>query len=84
MPALVDFMAGLIMREGTTFLIRIATSWPMPTFRPEAVADIHSPTGTKLKNTARNTIISTMMKIGAKNSIGFSPFFKKFYLAIIL
>ena len=50
MPALVDFMAGLIMREGTTFLIRIATSWPMPTFRPEAVADIHSPTGTKLKN----------------------------------
>ena len=43
-------MAGLIMREGTTFLIRIATSWPMPTFRPEAVADIHSPTGTKLKN----------------------------------
>ena len=64
--------------------MRMATSWPTPTFNPEAVADIHSPMGTKLKNMARNTIIRISIKMGAMNSIGFLLYSVVYFVAMIL
>jgi hypothetical protein len=52
-----------------TFLILIPTSWNIPTLTPEARADIHSLSGTKLKKIDKNMIAPTMIMMGISTSI---------------
>jgi hypothetical protein len=47
-----------------TFLILIPTSWNIPTLTPEARADIHSLSGTKLKKMDKKMIAPIMITMG--------------------
>ena len=62
-------MSGLTMREGMTLRIRIPTSWRMPTFTPDARAEMNKPSGTKVKKRIKKMIATMIMMIGPKNSI---------------
>ena len=68
---------GFTIRLGTTLRMRMATSWNRPIFTSEAVAEIHRPMGTKLKNSASTTMMATIstrvkMSSGMISSFGLS------------
>ena len=60
MPALLALINGKTILFGGTRLKRIPTKLNNPTWTFAANAEIHSPTGTKLNRTIKNTKISTI------------------------
>jgi len=59
-PALVALINGFTILEGTTLLSLIPIRVKMPIRTLAAKADIHSPTGIKVKNREKKTIIAPM------------------------
>lgn len=71
-PALVALMSGRIILAGTTRLKRIPISVKMPTRTPDAIDEIHSPTGTNEKNIIKINTTTAATIIGP--TITFNPF----------
>ena len=71
---------GCTMRTGAMRRKRMPTSVRIEIFTPEARAEIHSPSGTMLKNVMTNTTATTMSSTIQTSSIVVSPFTNSFVI----
>src|SRR5699024_2339844 len=78
MPALSALMSGWMMRLGGTRRSRIATRLVRATRTPAAIAEIHSPTGMKLKRMMKNTIAAPAIRRMDWLNIVYLPFRYRF------
>jgi hypothetical protein len=74
MPPLTAFIRGRTILDGVTLLKRIPIRLKILTFTFAARAEIHNPTGTKLKNSAKNSTMALIIIIKPIESIIQSPF----------